>query len=130
MCTDGAEVRDTVDELEPFVQGLLRDSQWGEVWARIRIGCSAWPKQEKKHFKGPFLGNTSHPILWIGNTAGTLSHINLSPSTILPSTCRPSHSDCGSTQNGQGLSRLRCLNAGFTWALLHRRAVCLHYRVC
>ncbi|KAF7433707.1 hypothetical protein PC9H_005670 [Pleurotus ostreatus] len=75
MCTDGAEVRDTVDELEPFVQGLLRDSQWGEVWARIRIGCSAWPKQEKKHFKGPFLGNTSHPILWIGNTADPVTPI-------------------------------------------------------
>ncbi|KAL4259934.1 Serine protease/Carboxylesterase S33 [Pleurotus pulmonarius] len=75
MCTDGAEVRDTVDELEPYVQGLLRDSQWGEVWASIRIGCSAWPKQEKRHFKGPFLGNTSHPILWIGNTADPVTPI-------------------------------------------------------
>ncbi|KAF7433706.1 hypothetical protein PC9H_005669 [Pleurotus ostreatus] len=74
-CTDGAEVRDTVDELEPFVQGLLRDSQWGEVWASLRIGCSAWPKQEKRHFKGPFLGNTSHPILWIGNTADPVTPI-------------------------------------------------------
>lgn len=40
MCTDGAEVHDTVDELERFVQSLLIDSQWGEVWASIRIGCS------------------------------------------------------------------------------------------
>ncbi|KAL4259938.1 Serine protease/Carboxylesterase S33 [Pleurotus pulmonarius] len=75
MCTDGVEVRDTVEELEPFVQGLLRESQWGEVWAGIRIGCTAWPKQEKRHFKGPFLGNTSHPILWIGNTADPVTPI-------------------------------------------------------
>ncbi|KAF4574326.1 hypothetical protein EYR40_005954 [Pleurotus pulmonarius] len=68
-CTDGQEVRDTVDELEVFVRDLLRTSQWGELWAILRIECTAWPKQEKRHFRGPFVGNTSHPILWIGNTA-------------------------------------------------------------
>ncbi|KAF7433702.1 hypothetical protein PC9H_005665 [Pleurotus ostreatus] len=51
-CTDGQEVRDTVDELELYLQGLLRDSQWGEGMAKAR----------KETFP-------SHPILWIGNTA-------------------------------------------------------------
>ncbi|KAF4600417.1 hypothetical protein EYR38_005044 [Pleurotus pulmonarius] len=51
-CTDGEEVRDTVDELESYLRGLLRDSQWGEGMAKAR----------KETFQ-------SHPILWIGNTA-------------------------------------------------------------
>lgn len=39
-CTDGQEVRDTVDELEVFVRDLLRTSQWGEFWAILRIECT------------------------------------------------------------------------------------------
>ncbi|KAF4596829.1 hypothetical protein EYR40_007482 [Pleurotus pulmonarius] len=74
-CTDGQEIRDTVDDLEIYVRELLRQSQWGEVWATLRIACTAWPKQAKRHFRGPFIGNTSHPILWIGNTADPVTPI-------------------------------------------------------
>ncbi|KAG9219624.1 hypothetical protein CCMSSC00406_0006054 [Pleurotus cornucopiae] len=77
LCTDGEEVRDTVKELRPFVDNLVGLSQWGEVWATIRIGCTAWPKQQKKHFRGPFVGNTSHPILWVGNTADPVTPVAL-----------------------------------------------------
>lgn len=71
-CTDGQEIHDTVDDLEVYVRDLLRQSQWGEVWATLRIACtyvesgwlhsdishtistvpSAWPKQAKSHFRG------------------------------------------------------------------------------
>ncbi|KDQ28679.1 hypothetical protein PLEOSDRAFT_1111900 [Pleurotus ostreatus PC15] len=74
-CTDGQEVRDTVDESEDYVRHLLRLSQWGELLATARVSCAAWPRQEKKHFRGPFVGNTSHPILWIGNTADPVTPI-------------------------------------------------------
>lgn len=74
-CTDGKEVRDTFEESEAYLRDLLRQSQWAELWATLRIGCLAWPKQEKKHFQGPFVGNTSHPILWIGNTADPVTPV-------------------------------------------------------
>ncbi|KAF4574323.1 hypothetical protein EYR40_005957 [Pleurotus pulmonarius] len=74
-CTDGQEVRDTVDESEVYVRQLLSQTQWGELLAIARVACAAWPQQEKRHFRGPFVGNTSHPILWIGNTADPVTPI-------------------------------------------------------
>ncbi|KAJ8516392.1 hypothetical protein ONZ45_g6288 [Pleurotus djamor] len=77
LCTDGEEVRDTAEEFKSYVDELLTSSQWGDLWATIRTGCLAWPKQSKKHFRGPFAANTSHPILWIGNTADPVTPVSL-----------------------------------------------------
>ncbi|KAL4257974.1 Serine protease/Carboxylesterase S33 [Pleurotus pulmonarius] len=74
-CTDGKEVSDTFEESESYLRDLLLQSQWAELWATLRISCLGWPKQEKKHFQGPFVGNTSHPILWIGNTADPVTPV-------------------------------------------------------
>ncbi|KAF4574316.1 hypothetical protein EYR36_005649 [Pleurotus pulmonarius] len=80
-CTDGKEVSDTFEESESYLRDLLLQSQWAELWATLRISCltaavpRGWPKQEKKHFQGPFVGNTSHPILWIGNTADPVTPV-------------------------------------------------------
>jgi len=38
----------------------------------LTIAFSGWPRFKKEHFQGPFEGNTSHPILLIGNTAGEI----------------------------------------------------------
>ncbi|KAJ7182764.1 hypothetical protein C8R43DRAFT_1116387 [Mycena crocata] len=54
------------------------DVHLGSVFASIRISCTGWdiPKQ---HFQGPVSGNTSFPLLLIGNTADLVTPlINLS----------------------------------------------------
>ncbi|KAK7022930.1 hypothetical protein VNI00_016820 [Paramarasmius palmivorus] len=47
----------------------LEISDWAEMAAAARISCSHWPKIPKTFFRGPISGNTSHPILLIGNSA-------------------------------------------------------------
>ncbi|KAL0961015.1 hypothetical protein HGRIS_006007 [Hohenbuehelia grisea] len=69
MCTDGNLNRLTVQESREHYENLLKTSRWGELWAGIRVRCANWPEQPKRHFQGPFVGNTSHPVLWVGNTA-------------------------------------------------------------
>ncbi|KAL0948912.1 hypothetical protein HGRIS_009021 [Hohenbuehelia grisea] len=69
LCTDGEEVRGSVDQSRRYFEELRQDSVFAEIWGSIHIGCTNWPKQNKTHFQGPSGGNTSHPILWIGNTA-------------------------------------------------------------
>lgn len=39
-CTDGQEVRDTVDDAEVYVRHLLRQTQWGELLAIARVACA------------------------------------------------------------------------------------------
>ncbi|KAK7022954.1 hypothetical protein VNI00_016844 [Paramarasmius palmivorus] len=69
-CNDGAVVPESLEEAEKHYQNVLEVSRsWGSVWASVRIGCSGWPKVPKTFFRGPVMGNTSHPLLVIGNTA-------------------------------------------------------------
>ena len=51
---------DKLAELSPLV---------GEVWANHRLGCIHYSVRPHHRFRGPWTGNTSHPILEIGNTA-------------------------------------------------------------
>ncbi|KAK7032378.1 hypothetical protein VNI00_013126 [Paramarasmius palmivorus] len=69
VCNDGAVVPDTLEDGERFYEELSAASGWGSRWASNRIACGAWPKIPKTFFRGPVSGNTSYPILMIGNTA-------------------------------------------------------------
>ncbi|PPQ82828.1 hypothetical protein CVT25_009203 [Psilocybe cyanescens] len=69
QCNDGEYVSDDVQAAEDHFEGSMKVSQWGDLWARSRLGCIGWPKFPKTQFRGPFEGKTSHPILLIGNTA-------------------------------------------------------------
>lgn len=42
---------------------------FGEIWATIRMSCVHYNVRPYYRFEGPWVGNTSHPILEIGNTA-------------------------------------------------------------
>jgi hypothetical protein len=82
LCSDGLEVPSDLASAKGYFNKLSKDSEWADIWGNIRLGCTGWPKA-KKGFQGPVGGNTSFPLLFIGNTAGKylgflyLSHLVL-----------------------------------------------------
>ncbi|KAF8646016.1 hypothetical protein AX16_007441 [Volvariella volvacea WC 439] len=68
-CTDGDPVPSDLESTKKYYEESLKEYEWATLWANIRIGCVGWPKFERTNFQGPFVGNTSHPLLLIGNTA-------------------------------------------------------------
>lgn len=69
LCSDGPDIPSDVASAKRYLDDLSKDSDWGSLWANIRLLCTGWPKA-KKGFQGPVGGNTSFPLLFIGNTAG------------------------------------------------------------
>jgi len=69
LCNDGDDVPGDLKSAQEYFDKLAEASSWAELWGRIRLACVGWPKFPKDHFRGPFVANTSHPILLIGNTA-------------------------------------------------------------
>ncbi|KAK0210444.1 TAP-like protein-domain-containing protein [Desarmillaria ectypa] len=72
MCNDGAPVPRSLKAAQAHYDRMTAASDWGSMWAGLRISCSGWPELPKNHFQasvGPFIANTSHPLLLIGNTA-------------------------------------------------------------
>lgn len=70
LCTDGEDLGQ-IDEtsFQEYWHALQQQSKvMGDWWAHTRLGCVGWKTQAKWRFAGPFSGNTSHPILFIGNT--------------------------------------------------------------
>lgn len=70
LCSDGVDIPSDIASARTFFEDFSKESEWADLWSNIRLGCSGWPKA-KKGFQGPVEGNTSFPILFIGNTAGT-----------------------------------------------------------
>ncbi|KAF8959373.1 TAP-like protein-domain-containing protein [Flammula alnicola] len=101
ICNDGEDVPSNLESAEAHLKMMMNVSDWGEIWSGVRISCSGWPSYPKKHFRGPFQGNTSHPLLVIGNTAD--------PVTPLWSAKRMAYSFNGSvvlTQDSSGHTSL------------------------
>ncbi|KAJ9648310.1 hypothetical protein H2199_001164 [Coniosporium tulheliwenetii] len=77
-CGDGDDQApfNNVDFLEQYWRELdAKSPTVGAVWANIRTTCAGWKIRPKYRFTGPFEGNTSHPILWIGNTADPVTPV-------------------------------------------------------
>ncbi|THX27402.1 hypothetical protein D6D12_05502 [Aureobasidium pullulans] len=70
LCTDGPGLGDIDEEsFQEYWHALQQQSQvLGDWWAHTRLGCVGWKTKAKNRFEGPFAGNLSHPILFIGNT--------------------------------------------------------------
>ncbi|TFK64069.1 alpha/beta-hydrolase [Pluteus cervinus] len=68
-CTDGKPVPSDLEYSLKHHSEMSRSSEWGGQWSTTAIRCSGWPQFTKTHFQGPFVANTSFPILLIGNTA-------------------------------------------------------------
>jgi len=47
----------------------------GDIWAAIPLPCQSYGIRAEYRFEGPFTGNTSHPILWVGNTADPVTPV-------------------------------------------------------
>lgn len=70
-CTDGDD-QSWVDreEFENHFKKLNKLSpSAGPIWATIRLQCAHFSVRPHYRFTQPFQGNTSHPILLLGNTA-------------------------------------------------------------
>ncbi|KAF5372034.1 hypothetical protein D9615_008127 [Tricholomella constricta] len=69
LCNDGDPVPEAFEELEKYFEETTKKSQWAEIWSGVRTSCVGWPELPKTRFRGPFEGNTSFPLLVVGNTA-------------------------------------------------------------
>ena len=71
LCSDGVDRRDvTRDEFAEYWHIVDSVSPtFGSYWSMLLMRCSAWKIRATHRFKGSFGANTSHPILFISNTA-------------------------------------------------------------
>ncbi|KAJ8092865.1 hypothetical protein PM082_023498 [Marasmius tenuissimus] len=109
ICNDGDAVP---PELEAAYQHYRRSaevSSFGSIYSCVRIQCNGWSSEiPKARFRGPIAGNTSFPILFIGNTADSL---------------------IAAVRSDKGFSELSGIcrsDAGFSWALDSRNPHHLH----
>ncbi|KAF1839952.1 uncharacterized protein K460DRAFT_390178 [Cucurbitaria berberidis CBS 394.84] len=71
LCGDGLDQSHVdIDEFAEYWNLLDRISPTaGSIWSILLMRCAAWKIRAKYSFRGPFGGNTSHPILFLSNTA-------------------------------------------------------------
>lgn len=74
LCSDGLDVPPDLVSARSYFNNLGKESDWADVWAKIRLSCAGWPKV-KKGYQGPVGGNTSFPLLFIGNTADPVTPV-------------------------------------------------------
>ncbi|KAJ6582253.1 TAP-like protein-domain-containing protein [Mycena capillaripes] len=67
-CNDGKRISPEYEGVLGHYENLRKISSWADVWEFIRMPCLSWPDFPKTHFQGPFVANTSFPILLVGNT--------------------------------------------------------------
>ncbi|KAG0125369.1 TAP-like protein-domain-containing protein [Tuber indicum] len=69
-CSDGAPVPDDRAAFDEYLRELTSQTKaFGGVWAKLRLGCTNWKFRPKGlAFPGPYSGNTSTPLLIVGNS--------------------------------------------------------------
>lgn len=70
-CSDGDDQSYmSREDFEVFAQELAEISpSIGSIWSTIRMNCIHYTLPAVHRFRGPWKANTSHPLLFIGNTA-------------------------------------------------------------
>ncbi|KAJ6541006.1 TAP-like protein-domain-containing protein [Mycena vulgaris] len=69
MCNDATQIsREYEDSISHYAR-MSETTTWADVWEPFRMACVGWPEFPKNHFQGPFVANTSFPLLLVGNTA-------------------------------------------------------------
>ncbi|KAJ8088401.1 hypothetical protein PM082_022474 [Marasmius tenuissimus] len=75
-CNDGDPVPPDFEAAQAHYEASARFSPLGSFWAGFRIACNGWSEDiPKAQFRGPIGGNTSFPILFIGNTADPVTSL-------------------------------------------------------
>lgn len=77
LCSD-AEPQTNVSKNEywSYVKELMGQSRlMGDVWATIRLPCTAWSARPKWRYNGIFEAQTAHPILWVGNSIDNVTPV-------------------------------------------------------
>ena len=70
LCADGDPVSDTMSDFQEYWNLLNSTSPTsGSIWTINRMKCTHWKIRPSYRYTGQFGGNTSHPILWLSNTA-------------------------------------------------------------
>nr|GAT49901.1 predicted protein [Mycena chlorophos] len=69
FCNDAERIPAGYNEMAKDYQGMLAVSDLADMIEPLRAGCVAWPDYPKTNFRGPFVANTSFPLLILGNTA-------------------------------------------------------------
>lgn len=93
LCADGIDQQNLgLDEFTDYWHLLHNmSSAAGDIWAMLRMKCAAWKITASYKFDGNFGGVTSHPILFVSNTAdpvtplrsGRIMHSKFSNSALL-----------------------------------------------
>ncbi|CZR68039.1 uncharacterized protein PAC_17938 [Phialocephala subalpina] len=74
MCTDARPAEGGVEEFSRYVDTLVRLSKSaGASMSSMWMVCAEWGIKAKWEFRGPYEGNTSHPILLVANTADNVT---------------------------------------------------------
>ncbi|KAH7417696.1 TAP-like protein-domain-containing protein [Cadophora sp. MPI-SDFR-AT-0126] len=74
MCSDGEPIPGGVEEFSVYAGKLMDLSKSaGSSMVSMVLGCVGWKVRGRWQFTGPFEGNTSHPILFIANTADNVT---------------------------------------------------------
>ncbi|KAJ7328497.1 TAP-like protein-domain-containing protein [Mycena albidolilacea] len=68
-CGDGPQLNDSISDLRAFYERQTELSSFADIWGLWRIHCTGWKVHRPGRFQGPVGGNTSFPLLVIGNTA-------------------------------------------------------------
>lgn len=71
LCSDGVDQQNVgLDDFVEHWYGMQNISTAaGDVWAMLGMKCANWKIRASYKFDGPFGSNTSHPILFVSNTA-------------------------------------------------------------
>ncbi|KAJ0168241.1 Tripeptidyl aminopeptidase [Colletotrichum tanaceti] len=70
ICSDQSNVLygKSLEDIQPLILDLQDQSIVGDIWTTAMLGCLGWPIKSDDVFRGPYGGNTSHPLLFISNT--------------------------------------------------------------
>ncbi|KAJ7083181.1 TAP-like protein-domain-containing protein [Mycena belliarum] len=68
-CNDGKRISGAYEDIVDHYRKLGETSTWADMWEHTRMSCMEWPDFPKDHFRGPFIANTSFPLLMVSTTA-------------------------------------------------------------
>lgn len=71
LCNDGVDATHmTIDDFAAYWQQLEAVSpSAGAIWSSLMMRCTSWHIKPAYKYTGSYGGNTSHPILYLSNTA-------------------------------------------------------------